>query len=208
MSHDSDNPRAGSAAGGLGGSGRAAHGGFGRAALKYGVIAGLVVGAALYLTTMALAGEMPHGAAGMALGYASMLVALSMVFMGIKRHRDRDRGGVIRFWPAFGLGLAISFVAALFYVLAWELAQATTVSDFASHYAAASIEQAKARGMDAAALAELTAQLEQFKLQYANPAFRLPMTFAEIFPVGVLVSLVSALLLRNPRVLPARAPVT
>ena len=29
------------------------------------------------------------------------------------------------------------------------------------------------------------------------------MTFAEIFPVGVLVSLVSALVLRNPRALPA-----
>src|SRR3546814_12654255 len=34
--------------------------------------------------------------------------------------------------------------------------------------------------------------------------FRLPMTFVEIFPVGVLVSLVSAAVLRNPRVLPAR----
>jgi hypothetical protein len=30
------------------------------------------------------------------------------------------------------------------------------------------------------------------------------MTFVEIFPVGVLVSLVSVALLRNPRFLPAR----
>jgi hypothetical protein len=47
--------------------------------------------------------------------------------------------------------------------------------------------------------------MDAFKRQYANPLFRLPMTFAEIFPVGVLVSLVSAAILRNPRVLPARA---
>ena len=52
--------------------------------------------------------------------------------------------------------------------------------------------------------AELTAQMESFKTLYANPMFRLPMTVAEIFPVGVLVSLVSAAVLRNPRVLPAR----
>jgi hypothetical protein len=39
---------------------------------------------------------------------------------------------------------------------------------------------------------------------YDNPLYRLPMTFAEIFPVGLLVTLVSAVLLRNPRFLPAR----
>ena len=60
------------------------------------------------------------------------------------------------------------------------------------------------KGIDPAALAKLTADMEAFKTQYANPLFRLPMTFIEIFPVGVLVSLVSALVLRNPRALPAR----
>ena len=46
--------------------------------------------------------------------------------------------------------------------------------------------------------------MEQFKVQYANPLFRLPMTFIEIFPVGVLVSLFAAALLRNPRFMAAR----
>ena len=31
------------------------------------------------------------------------------------------------------------------------------------------------------------------------------MTFIEMFPVGVLVSLITAAVLKNPRVLPARA---
>ena len=175
-----------------------------RSILKYGVVAGLVVAAGMWGTLLAFRGDMPHGWLGMALGYLSMLVALSAVFVGIKHHRDVDRGGVIRFWPAFGLGLGISAIAGVFYVFAWELAQATVVGDFAGHYAAATITNAKAGGADAAALAKLTAQMESFKLQYANPLFRLPMTFVEIFPVGVLVSLVSAAVLRNPRVLPAR----
>ena len=46
--------------------------------------------------------------------------------------------------------------------------------------------------------------MDAFKIQYADPLFRLPMTFVEIFPVGVLVSLISAGLLRNRRFLPAR----
>jgi hypothetical protein len=177
----------------------------GRDILRYGVIAGLVVAAGMWGTLLAFGREMPHGVLGMALGYLTMLVALSAVFLGIRHHRDADRGGVIGFWPAFGVGLGISFVAALFYVLAWELAQATVVGDFASHYAASAIAQAKANGAGAAEIAQLTAQMDAFKRQYANPLFRLPMTFAEIFPVGVLVSLVSAAILRNPRVLPARA---
>ncbi|MFZ2752698.1 MAG: hypothetical protein WAZ48_04545 [Lysobacteraceae bacterium] len=43
-----------------------------------------------------------------------------------------------------------------------------------------------------------------FKTQYANPLFRMPMTFTEIFPPGVLVSLNGAGLLRKPGFLPAR----
>ena len=59
-------------------------------------------------------------------------------------------------------------------------------------------------GASAEAIAKLSAEMAEFKVQYANPMFRLPMTFVEIFPVGVLVSLFSAALLRNSRFLPAR----
>ena len=63
---------------------------------------------------------------GVALGYLIMLVALSTVFVAIKRRRDTALGGAIRFWPAFGMGLAISLVASLFYVVAWEAALTVT----------------------------------------------------------------------------------
>jgi hypothetical protein len=39
---------------------------------------------------------------------------------------------------------------------------------------------------------------------YRNPLIRMPMTFLEIFPVGLLISLISAAVLKNPRVLPAK----
>ncbi len=174
-----------------------------RKILIYGVLAGLVAGLALSATTVLMNHQVPSSY-GMAIGYASMLVALSAVFVGIKRYRDCDRGGVIRFWPAFGMGLAISMVAGILYVLAWEATQAMTHMDFATSYGHAMIAQQKAQGASAEAVAKLTAEMARFKLQYANPLYRLPMTFIEIFPVGVLVSLVSAGLLRNPRFLPAR----
>jgi hypothetical protein len=174
-----------------------------RTILKYGVIAGLVVGGFELITFTAFSG-MPPLKYGMLIGYTTMLIALSAVFVGIKRHRDVDRGGVIGFWPAFGIGLGASFIAGIIYVVAWEALQAMTHMDFATSYANAIIASEKAKGASAEALAKLGADMAAFKVQYANPMFRLPMTFAEIFPVGVLVSLVSAGLLRNSRFLPAR----
>ena len=171
--------------------------------LKYGVVAGLVVGGLMWATFLGFDG-MPPLQYGMAIGYATMLVALSAVFVGIRRHRDTARGGVVGFWPALGIGLGISVVAGVCYVVAWEALQAVTHMDFAGTYARAIIAGEQARDASPAALAKLHADMEAFKLQYADPLFRLPMTFAEIFPVGVLVSLVSAALLRNPRFLPAR----
>lgn len=174
--------------------------------LKYGVVAGIIAGAGLSLT-IAFAGDgMGHGMTGMAIGYAIMLAALSAVFLGMKRQRDTEGGGVIRFWPAFGMGLAISVVAGVVYVAAWELAQATLIhGDFAKSYGDAMVAQQRAAGASAARIAQAEREAADFVRQYHNPLFRLPMTFIEIFPVGVLVSLISAALLRNPRFMPARA---
>lgn len=170
--------------------------------LSYGALSGLIIGGVLF--AVSLSGGLMHGAAGMAVGYLTMLVGLSLVFVAIKRHRDATLGGVIRFWPAFGLGLGISFVASLIYTISWEAAMAIADVDFATTYAAAVIEQKRAAGASAEALAELSAEMEQFRAMYANPLYRLPMTFTEIFPVGVVVSLISAALLRNSRLWPAR----
>jgi hypothetical protein len=171
--------------------------------LKYGLLAGLVVGG-INFVMFTMTGDNHDFENGMIIGYATMLVALSAVFVGIKRHRDRELGGVIRFWPAFGMGLAMSVIGGVLYVLSWEASQAVTGGDFMAAYSNFVLEQARAQGKSAAAIAQMSAEMAQFKVMYANPWFRLPMVFSEIFPVGVLVSLVSAALLRRPGFLPAR----
>ena len=171
--------------------------------LIYGVIAGLVVGGIDFAMFTGLADQV-HLEYGMLIGYATMLLALSAVFVGIKQQRDQEGGGVIRFWPAFGMGLTMSFIAGIFYVVAWEASQAVTGGDFVTTYSNFVIDQARARGESAAAIAQISAEMARFKVSYANPLYRLPMVFSEIFPVGVLVSLVSAALLCRPGFLPAR----
>src|SRR3712207_3380177 len=112
--------------------------------LTYGVMAGLIVG--VPLSAFVLSDANPPGPWGMVIGYLTMLIALSTVFVAIKRRRDEDLGGVIRFWPAFGYGLAISAVAGMIYVVAWESAVAISGVDFAAGYADSLIAQEQAKG--------------------------------------------------------------
>ncbi len=176
-----------------------------RKILVHGVIAGLIVGVILSALIVAT-GDQPPGEYSMLVGYLTMLVGLSVVFIGIKRHRDLDLGGVIRFWPAFGMGLAMSVIAGVVYVVCWELASGMSGIDYVQTWVTYLVDEQKAAGVAGAELDKFIAEMEAFKVQYANPWFRLPMTFVEIFPVGVLVSLVSAALLRNSRFLPVRGP--
>ena len=172
-----------------------------RAILIFGVIAGLAIACTMFPLIVFAGG---HGGSWALTGYLIMLVALSLIFVAVKRHRDLQLGGVIKFLPAFLMGLGISFVSGIVYVIGWEITLALTHYSFAGDFAQAAIEAARAKGAPQAEIDELAAQMAEFTEMYANPLYRLPMTFSEIFPVGLLVSLVSAGLLRNRRFLPAQ----
>jgi hypothetical protein len=175
-----------------------------RIILIFGTAAGLIVAIPMCL----LVANAEHGSAATSYftGYLIMVLALSLVFFGVKRLRDRELGGVIRFVPALLAGLGISAVAGVIYVIGWEITLAVTDFAFIDSYSSATVEAARAKGASAAELEDLIAKMDEFRRQYANPFFRLPVTFIEIFPVGCLISLISAALLRNSRFLPARTP--
>ena len=173
-----------------------------RIALTYGAISGLVVIGGIILS-LVWSGDDPS-AASQTIGFLIMFIALSVIFFGIKRHRDVNCGGIIGFLPALGLGLLISFVASIVYVAVWEIYLAVSGSSFIEAYAAAYIEEQAASGVAGAELEALSAEMQELTARYANPLFRITITLSEILPVGVVISLISAAILRNPRVLPAR----
>ena len=162
------------------------------------IIIGVVVGA------MAIGADQGTGASQL-FGYLVMLLALSLVFVGVKQYRDRDHGGVIGFVPALICGLAISAVAGVIYVAVWEAYLASTDYAFMTDYAAGIIAAKEAAGASEAEIAEAREKMAAMAANYANPLYRLPITFLEIFPVGLVVSVISAALLRNRNFLPARA---
>lgn len=173
-----------------------------RIILVYGLVAGLIIIAGV-IGSIVIGGDQPHG--NVWLGYLIMLLGMSAVFMGVKQHRDRHNGGVIKFLPALGVGLGIALFASLAYVAVWEVYLAATDYAFMDRYISATLEARRAEGLSGQAYRDLESSMRQMAVAYQSPLFRLPMTFVEIFPVGLLVSIVSAVLLRDSRFLPARA---
>ncbi len=173
-----------------------------RIILTYGLVSGAVAILGIIGTILA-AGHGHHSSAW--LGYLIMLVALSTILIGVKQHRDQALGGVIKFTTAFLVGLGIAVVASVAYVAVWEVYLALTHYAFMDRYAAQALDAKRAAGVTGAAYQQAVAEMDALRRDYARPLFRLPMTFTEIFPVGLLIALVSAALLRNPRFLPARS---
>lgn len=171
-----------------------------RLMLIYGVLAG---GGVIGTTMLALALFGTEHIATEWVGYLVMLLALSLIFVGVKRYRDEELGGVIRFRTALTLGLGITVVASLIYVAAWEVNLAVNDYDFIESYTSSVIADLEAEGMEDEALEAEIEEMARLQERYTDPLFRLPITFMEIFPVGLLITLASAGLLRNPEVMPA-----
>ena len=174
-----------------------------RIVLIYGVVAGLVVAVPMVATMLTLTAETAPDN-GALYGYLTMIVALTAVFLGVKHYRDKVLGGAVRFVPALLVGLAISAVASVIYVIGWEISLALTGFDFPSAYLHEMLEAARAKGASAAEIERITQDAQGFARLYANPLYRFLSTFVEIFPIGAVIALISAVLLRNSRFLALR----
>lgn len=173
----------------------------GRIIIVYGVIAGVTV-ALLMRIAMMLFPE--GGTGGVIAGFSSMIVALTFVLIGVKRYRDIELGGVIRFGKALAVGFGIAAIATILYVAAWELYLYFTDYTFMDEYTRIALDQAQKAGKSASEIAALTKEMDGFKAIYANPVSRMAVTAMEIAPVAILMPIISAALLRKSSFMPAR----
>ena len=171
--------------------------------LIYGSIAGVIVGGML-MGTMPLYnnGTLNHDH-GLLIGYTSMVIALSLVFFGVKSYRDKYLGGKITFWKAVVMGLSISLVASIIYGIAWEICYHTVAAGYSDQMVMSYVEDLKKSGASAAEIEAGRVKMEGFKTMYENPIVRFGFTLMEILPVGLVISALSATLLRKEDFLPA-----
>lgn len=174
--------------------------------LVYGTIAGVILGAMWFITAPLWDTGTLNFDNGMFVGYTTMVVSLSLVFFGVKTYRDNHQGGVITFGRAFKIGILITLIASALYALSWEVAIRTVSKGFAQemekHYTADIIEDAKEAGKsDAEIQAELDTVKKNFEM-YENPVIRFGFTILEPLPVGLIITLLTALLLKRKDFLP------
>ena len=141
--------------------------------------------------------DQPEFGSGESLGYLTMLIALSTVYFSVRSYRDSQLGGHISFKEAFLNGMLVVMVASLFYVLSWMVYYPNFIPDFMEEYSKMELDALRAAGISGDELAMKQKEMAEFKVSYENPFFMAGVTFLEIFPVGLLVALFSALLLKR-----------
>lgn len=136
---------------------------------------------------------------GLIIGYTTMVLSFLLIFFGVRSYRDNVAGGSVSFGRALSVGMLIAVISSLCYVATWEVIYFKFAPDFATKLAAYNIEQARKRASSPAEAEKKLAEVKVFNERYQNPLFNSAITFLEPMPVGVVIALVSAAVLRRRR---------
>lgn len=179
-----------------------------RTILTYGLIAGVIIGGMLLITVPLYNSGTLKFDNGELLGYSTMTIAFALIFFGVKSYRDKELNGVISFGKAVKVGLLITLVAAVIYALCWQVAYSQYGDAFTQKMVDHNLAEMKADGASEAEIAKARADWNDFAEMYKNPVIRFCITLLEPSPVGVILTLISAALLRRKNFLPAEPLVT
>jgi hypothetical protein len=169
--------------------------------LTFGLISGALV-AIMMVATLPFVHNV-SSAIGYILGYTTIVLSSLFIFFGVRSYRENVSGGRLTFARGFAVGILIALVTSACYVGTWEIVYFKFMPDFADKYAARLVDNAKASGASPEKIQKATQDAEHFKQIYNNPIINIGMTFLEIFPVGLVVTLLSAALLRKKSPTPA-----
>lgn len=131
------------------------------------------------------------------IGYTTIVLAFLMVFFGIKSYRDNVNNGEITFSKAFVVGISITVISCLCYVVTWEILYYNFLPGFMDKYGAYLMAKMKASGASAAELQAQLQTIQKYRELYSNPLSNGLVTFIEPFPVGLVITLLSSAILRR-----------
>ena len=164
--------------------------------LRYGLLSGVCV-AAFMSFSIAYCYSKNSFEGSMLLGYTAMLLSLSFIFVGVKNYRDNHNGGTISFGTAFLMSLYMALIASTLYVLGWMFAYYNFFPDFMEKLEAYQLSPAKVSEMTPDEVAGIREQMKTFRNWYSTPIGVAAATYMEILPVGLTVSLITALILKR-----------
>jgi hypothetical protein len=165
----------------------------------FGLISGAIM-ALFMVATLPFANAL--GEHSLVLGYTGIVAAFLLVYFGVRSYRDNVLGGTIGFGRALTVGVLIAAIGSVCYVGTWEILYYKFMPDFYSKYAQSTVDQARKNGKSEAEIAQIQATMDEMTKNAASPVWVFATTFVEPFPVGLLIALVSAGILRRKRSAP------
>ena len=133
---------------------------------------------------------------GVIVGHTAIDVSLLLVPFGIRSYRENVGGGNT-FGRAFAVGILITLISCICYVVAWEIVYFNFLPDFADKYAAYMVEKAKASGATQQVIDATLQEMKSMKTMLDNPLIFAAVGFTEPFPVGLIITTISAAILRK-----------
>jgi|GEM_PF-33728 len=164
--------------------------------LVFGLIAGFII-TTMMIVSVAMCYNREDFEGNVVVGYAAMLLAFSLIFIGVRNFRNKYNNGVISFGKAFKIGLYITLIASTMYVVVWLIDYYLFIPDFMDKYTAHVLRQAENDGAGAAELAKKAEEMAKFREMYTSPVMVVLLTYAEVLPIGLVISLISAAILRR-----------
>ena len=161
--------------------------------LKNGLFGSSIVTALLLSVTFYMKAN-PEKEVSMFFGFAGMLLAFFFVVLGIKQQRDTNNGS-ISLGKAFLTGFWITLNISTVYVVVWLIIFYNFFPNFAEHYTDMAIAKASPDEV-----AQVTEEMNSFKEMYKNPIMVILLTYMEILPLGIVFSLISALILKKKQI--------
>ena len=161
--------------------------------LKNGLFGSSIVTALLLSVTFYMKAN-PEKEVSMFFGFAGMLLAFIFVVLGIKQQRDTNNG-FISLGKAFLTGFWITLIISTIYVVVWLIIFYNFFPNFAEHYTDMAIAKASPDEV-----AKVTEDMNSFKEMYKSPIMVILLTYMEILPLGIVFSLISALILKKKQI--------
>jgi hypothetical protein len=173
--------------------------------LTYGLISG-AISSVLMVANLPFMHKVSFNT-GLIVGYTTIVLSFLLVFFGIRSYRDNIGNGHITFVKGFAVGICITLISCIFYVVTWEILYFNFLPGFMDQYGNHMIEKLKASGASQAVIQAQIEQIRKYKEMEDNPLLNAAMTFIEPFPVGLGITLLSAALLRKKaQSQPAQSP--
>jgi hypothetical protein len=164
--------------------------------LTFGLISGILA-SILMIATLPLLKALEHGNRGMIVGYTAIVLVALLVYFGIRSYRDNQANGTITFGRAFTIGLGITLISCTIYVITWQIIYFNFMPHMMDSYFAKLVQEAQSSPGSPAVIQAKVDAIRHSQQLYQNPFFNALYTFIEPFPIDLLITLISAAILRK-----------